>query len=289
MSSEIKLKEHTCFGKQICISLAVVATISSPIQTQAQTESLLVDSAGQVGVGTSAPARQLHMVGDDAVFRMDRTTNAASFLFVRTDPGTGDVLKTFLVGSTGGPVGVGQFIINDLGTAVAGGGPRRMTIFNSGDVDFPGDLTAASFTGVVNDTSSQRFKNNIASISGASDKLENLRGVSFTWKESGKASLGVVAEEVLDVLPELVSRDREDEITAVNYSGLVAVLIEAFKEQKTLSDISKAELSAQADEIENQKAQIAALEGRLQGFEEIVAKLGILATNPEFALNTSAE
>jgi hypothetical protein len=59
--------------------------------------------------------------------------------------------------------------------------------------------------------------------------IENLRGVKFTWRESGKPSLGVIAQELEEILPELVAGD---ENKTVNYSGLTAVLIEAIKELK---------------------------------------------------------
>ena len=57
----------------------------------------------------------------------------------------------------------------------------------------------------------------------------NLRGVKFDWKQSSKTSLGVIAQELEEVLPELV---RGDDNKTVNYNGLVGVLIEAIKELK---------------------------------------------------------
>jgi hypothetical protein len=56
-----------------------------------------------------------------------------------------------------------------------------------------------------------------------------MRGVKFVWKESNKKSLGVIAQELQEILPELVSGE---ENKTVNYSGLIAVLIEAIKELK---------------------------------------------------------
>ena len=60
-----------------------------------------------------------------------------------------------------------------------------------------------------------------------------MRGVKFNWKSTGIPSIGVVAEEVNKVLPEVVERDSQSkQPTAVNYSALVGVLIEAIKEQQ---------------------------------------------------------
>ena len=94
-----------------------------------------------VGIGTPAPARQLHLKGDNAVFRMDRSTDTAAFMLVRTDAG-GTPQKTFVVGTNASGANTGEFVINDLGTAVAGPGTRRMTITNNGAVDFTGIVTA---------------------------------------------------------------------------------------------------------------------------------------------------
>jgi hypothetical protein len=93
----------------------------------------------QVGIGTTAPQRLLHIVGDNAVFRMDRGTNSAAFMIVRTNS-LGSVLKNFVVGVDASGVNQGEFIINDLGTAVGGPGQRRLTINNDGDVIINGDL-----------------------------------------------------------------------------------------------------------------------------------------------------
>jgi hypothetical protein len=56
-----------------------------------------------------------------------------------------------------------------------------------------------------------------------------LRGVSFDWKETGRSSYGVIAQELEEVLPELVG---DGDVKSVNYSGIIGVLIEAIKELK---------------------------------------------------------
>jgi hypothetical protein len=56
-----------------------------------------------------------------------------------------------------------------------------------------------------------------------------MRGVKFNWKESGSPSYGVIAQELLEVLPELVHGENPK---TVNYNGIIGVLIEAIKELK---------------------------------------------------------
>ena len=58
--------------------------------------------------------------------------------------------------------------------------------------------------------------------------INNLEGIRWNWKDSGKASLGVSAQNVETVAPELVSNGASHKVS-VNYNGLVGVLIEVVK------------------------------------------------------------
>ncbi|PKN83338.1 MAG: hypothetical protein CVU51_12610, partial [Deltaproteobacteria bacterium HGW-Deltaproteobacteria-1] len=193
-------------------------------------------SSVNVGIGTSAPVRQLHVVGDQAVFRMDRPYDTAAFMLVRTD-GSGNPLKTFVVGTNASAPSTGEFVINDLGTAVSGPGSRRMTIATDGSVNFPGAVTALSFTPV----SSIVHKTNVKTYEKALETVKKLRGVRFDWKDSGKASVGLIAEEVDKVIPEVVAHNDKD-ATGVNYDSLVGVLVEAVKEQEVKHQAELSEL-----------------------------------------------
>lgn len=81
----------------------------------------------------------------------------------------------------------------------------------------------------VDSLSDINFKENVNTVDGALDKVSELRGVSFNWKESGEPSYGVIAQELENVLPELV---HGDDPKRVNYNGIIGVLIEAIKELK---------------------------------------------------------
>ena len=146
---------------------------------------------------------------------MDRSTDTAAFMLVRTDAG-GTPQKTFVVGTNASGANTGEFVINDLGTAVAGPGTRRMTITNNGAVDFTGIVTAPQFI----PTSSLAFKTNVQTYENALDTVNRLRGVRFDWKETGKPSVGLIAEEVERVVPEVVAHGGNGgAATGVNYSG----------------------------------------------------------------------
>jgi hypothetical protein len=86
-----------------------------------------------------------------------------------------------------------------------------------------GTLNATNF----NSLSDQSFKTNVIYIEDATATLKNVDGVGFTWVDNGKKSYGVVAQELEKILPDLV--DGTDQ-KSVNYSGLIAFLINAVKE-----------------------------------------------------------
>ena len=87
-----------------------------------------------------------------------------------------------------------------------------------------GDIYA---TGNVTAYSSAVAKDNIETIPNALDIVEKLRGVSFDWKDSGKKAVGLIYEEVKEVIPELTSNNGGH--VGVAYQNTVAVLIEAVK------------------------------------------------------------
>lgn len=86
----------------------------------------------------------------------------------------------------------------------------------------------------LNSLSDENLKKDISTIDNAVDKVMQLRGVDYTWKQSEEKSKGVIAQELQKVLPELVSES--DDRLSVNYNGIIGVLIEAIKEQQKQID-----------------------------------------------------
>lgn len=84
-------------------------------------------------------------------------------------------------------------------------------------------------TGDITGLSDERKKTNIETISGALEIVDKLRGVRFNWKDTGKKSAGVIAQDVKAVLPELVHENPDGDLS-VAYGNLTGVLIEAVKE-----------------------------------------------------------
>jgi len=81
-------------------------------------------------------------------------------------------------------------------------------------------------------SSSLRYKDRISFFSAGLDLIYRLRPVAFDWKTSGEHDLGLIAEEVAEVEPLLVTRNDKGEIEGVKYAQLNVVLINAVKQQQ---------------------------------------------------------
>ena len=114
------------------------------------------------------------------------------------------------------------------------------------DLSVTHDLTVGNnITGAAFLYSSDRnLKTNIQPINNALDKVNKLEGVSFNWKSNGGAELGLIAQDVEQVLPELVITDSKTGLKAVKYGNIVPVLIQAIKEQQKQIDELKALVEA---------------------------------------------
>jgi len=116
----------------------------------------------------------------------------------------------------------------------------RMTIKNDGNVGIGTATPGAAlhvvgdihFTGVIADVSDRRLKEHIQPLgSNQIEKITKLQGVSFTMRGSNETELGLIAQDVETVYPDLVQAT-PDGTKSMNYIGLIAPLIEAIKEQQ---------------------------------------------------------
>lgn len=95
----------------------------------------------------------------------------------------------------------------------------------TGNLSVSGDVDAANF----NTTSDIALKENLNIINSPLDKIAQLNGYTFNWKENKKEAIGIVAQEVEKVFPELVVTGT-DGVKRVNYDSLIPVMLEAIKE-----------------------------------------------------------
>ncbi len=115
---------------------------------------------------------------------------------------------------------------NDDVTAVYMGEDSGAKVY-AGEGSFTGNMTIGGDVVVSSDV---RLKANIMSLGSTLAKLLLIDGKRYTMKKNGKQKIGVLAQDIQKVFPELVTTDDKD-MLAVNYQGLVPVLINAIKEQ----------------------------------------------------------
>jgi hypothetical protein len=96
----------------------------------------------------------------------------------------------------------------------------------SSKLDVNGTVTATDF----NSLSDINKKTDISKIINPIEIIKNINGVRFNWKDTNEPSLGVIAQEIEKVLPELISNNKTK---TVNYNGIIAVLIEVVKVQQS--------------------------------------------------------
>lgn len=82
-------------------------------------------------------------------------------------------------------------------------------------------------------TSDRRLKKDIVPLSDNTLKnIFQLQGVSFKWEESGKQDIGLIAQDVEKVYPELVITNELTGYKSIQYAGIIAPLIETVKQQQ---------------------------------------------------------
>jgi len=200
-------------------------------------ERMRIDSSGNVGIGTSSPlslsGRNLSIVSTGNIrLQLDSTND---YRIISNTTGN-FAIQDFTNSSDKFTItGTGEFQFRNNSSEV-------MRLQSNGDLHVDGDVIAYSTT-----ISDQRLKDDVQTIDNALDKVSNLRGVSYTWNNGnrkGQKDLGLIAQEVEQVLPELV-REKEMPMIdggtykTVDYEKIVGVLIEAVKELKQEIEILK--------------------------------------------------
>tara|TARA_B100002019_G_scaffold293385_1_gene320640 strand:- start:15037 stop:28731 length:13695 start_codon:yes stop_codon:yes gene_type:complete len=151
-----------------------------------------------------------------------------------------------------GGTGESTFHVNSDGIQVTVDGDYDFLFKDGGEFHADADILAFSTT-----TSDISLKDNIQTISGSLNKVMNLRGVEYVWNKGGRKGqkdLGVVAQEVEKVLPEIVREKRlplmdssDKTYKTVDYERITAVLIEGMKEQQEQIDDLRREVEELKD------------------------------------------
>jgi hypothetical protein len=225
--------------------------------------SVIYHNGTNVGIGTSAPTARLDTYG----VRVGRDFSIANRATVRLDSNTADYPADILFGHTaaanesswtgvywslssrandasnkfyiyrggGNPGGSGEAVIMALqpnGNIGIGSTAPAYLLDVSGTIRATGDVIAYS---------DARVKENIVTLENSLELVQKLRGVSYNKIGESEKKIGVIAQEVLEVLPEVVQQDSEGTYS-VAYGNITAVLIEAIKQQQLQIDELKLEI-----------------------------------------------
>jgi len=175
-----------------CIPIVAKGTSNQTANLQewhnsAGTPLSVINKDGSMGIGTSSPARQLHIRGNQAVSRMDRDVDSAAFIFVRTAPGNfNKVWKSFMFGADASGVNDGRFVIGDLGTATSGVSTKRLVIDNTGRVGI----------GTETPTEKLHVAGNVKASGFITGDIEFANGVKATEEGKGLAFLNDAGEKI---------------------------------------------------------------------------------------------
>lgn len=231
------------------------------------TNQFLIRASGGVGVGTNAPDKPLHVQSDVSgglSYALKLSNEAAIADFTSTG-----ILFQVDDGPTRGKGGLVyertqtwnrgdfHFLQNPIANADNAGLTNKVfTILNNGNVGIAQPLPSniltvalGSATDPIADSwtlhSSRRWKKNITPIDGALEKVRALKGVYYDEKATDLRNIGLIAEDVGEVIPEVVAYEANGvDAKSVDYARLVAVLIEGMKEQQKQIEELKATIEA---------------------------------------------
>lgn len=224
------------------------------------TERMRITSGGNVGIGTTSPSYKLHITGTSGtgarLIQADGTGTAYNIISVVND---GCQLFLSTEGSSGGVIATNSLsyaavLDTNTNTALqlATFATVRMTVTNGGNI-LMGTTTdngerlyvsgSIRATGTITANSDITLKKNLAKIENALEKVEQINGYTYEFKEDdSKRHAGVIAQEINKVLPEIVNKGN-DGLLGVEYGNISALLIEAIKEQQAQINELKALLN----------------------------------------------
>ena len=227
---------------------------SKKFQLRSNDDSVIIstggDNSANVGIGTDTPLYGLHVDNDAAYGGIFLEGNNAPGLTIRDNSSTSEA--KIYVQSTAGSQGNLRISSDNNNVATTPsiefniGGSNKMYIEDGGNIgindptpsyklDVNGTIRA---TGDIIAFSDVRVKENIKTIKSSLDKVSKLRGVEFNKIGEDEKSIGVIAQEIEKVIPEVVKTDDEG-MKSVAYGNISGLLIEAIKELKAEVDLLK--------------------------------------------------
>jgi hypothetical protein len=234
-------------------------------------EVLTLASNGNVGIGTTAPGYKLHVVGDvmidNGVLRWQNanpqivTTWDTMDIYLDTDNNVNaDIFRIWHNGPPGSATNV--FTINNAGNVGIGTTSPAYKLDVNGDIRTTGCLVYNGGT-LGTCVSDRRSKENIQNLTFINplEKVLNLQPKKFTFKNDSMEITGLIAQEVEQIAPELVTSD-ENGYKRIKYGYIQWLLLEAIKEQQKQIEQLQKENQELKSGLDNLESRIAMLEVR---------------------------
>ena len=215
---------------------------------------MVVLASGNVGIGpsTTSPSHKLEV--RDGTISGEIAKFSAIGATVVIESSTAGNAKLFLKPNTTGSKRA-EFRVtdaNDYGflwtadTSTNGTAYMELEASSTGG----GDLTVKGDVIAYGSPSDKKYKENIKPIESALDKAMKLQGVTFDWKDNDsildiKEDIGFIAQDVQEVLPELVRENKKGNLS-LRYQGITPILLEAIKELKAEIEELKKQIKVMA-------------------------------------------
>jgi uncharacterized coiled-coil protein SlyX len=263
---------NTAFG-----AAALLFNTAGENNTATGAGALLNSTAGSENTANGSQALSSNTTGDAntaigfGTLISNTTGNDNTALGFEAGSGVTTANNVIAIGTAGANVSNGCFIgrIRDVTTANADAIPVM--------IDSAGQLGTTS--------SARRFKKEIQPMDKASESLLALKPVTFHYKSDNTSTpqFGLIAEEVAEMNPDLVVRDKNGEIYTVRYDQVNAMLLNEFlKEHRTVQELKSVVAKQEAAAAQQQK-QIEALTA---GLQRVSAQLELNKPAPQTVKNT---
>jgi len=214
--------------------------------SEAAAEKVRITSDGKVGIGTATPVTDLTIEGPITLKEQaDADADTAAYGQIWVNTATPNEL--YFTTDAGNDI---QITSGSTIAATPGGSTTQVQFNSSGAFAGHAGLVYASGSGTLSvtlltETSDRIYKENITAYNSqeALQAVMSLQAQRYSWKESGIEEIGLIADEVEGILPEMVHVNADDGQKSLKYTKMTAVLLEAIKEQQVQIDELKAKLN----------------------------------------------